>query len=339
MKSRPPSRTDAVSRRAALAVAAVAGGFIFSTILGSTHVLAAEFPSQRVRFIVPVAAGGSTDMQARTLAQHLGEIWKQPVVVENHPGAGSTIGGNLVAKAPADGYTLLFGGDTLVINEALGRKLPFDLRKDFASVTQTIAAAQILVIRPDLPAKTLREFLELARTTKGGLNLATPGSGSPGHLATELLQARTGVKFNLAHYKGGGPATVDVLGGHVDGVFITLPAVITHVQNGTLRPLAVSTAKRAGAVPDVPTVEESGIANFQITSWQGVLAPAGTPKEVVKKLRDGFVAALAKPEVRDLLTGQGFDVVGNTPEELAALIKDTIPRWKEIVAVAGNIEQ
>lgn len=294
---------------------------------------AQAWPERAVRLLVPVAPGGSLDPLARLIARHLGEVLGQPVVVENHAGAGGNLAFEAVARARPDGHTLLVGWDSLAINPAIYPRVAFDPLRDFAPVIQTVRTAQILVVRNDLPAATLAEFVELTR--RSPISLGSPGNGSIGHLAAEMLKARSGAEWTHVPYRGGGPAIQDLMAGHTDGVFLTLPAVTEYVRAGRLRALGVTTATRAPSLPEVPTFIESGLTGFEVVSWQGLLAPAGTDPAIVARLNAEVRRILALPAVVAQLEGQGFEPVGGTPEALAARLAEDVPRWPAIVRAAG----
>ncbi|MDO9711130.1 tripartite tricarboxylate transporter substrate binding protein [Paracraurococcus lichenis] len=294
---------------------------------------AQAWPDRPLRFIVPVAPGGSVDPLARLIARHLSDALGQPVVVENHAGAGGNIAFEMVARAKPDGHTLLVGWDSLAINPALYPRVGYDPLRDFAPVIQTVRTAQLLVVRPGLPAATLAAFLDLTR--RRAVTLGSPGNGSIGHLAAELLKARVGAEWTHIPYKGGGPAMADLIAGHIDAVFLTLPAATEHVRAGRLRALAVTTAARAPALPEVPTLAESGLPGFEVTSWQGLLAPAGTEAAVIRRLNAEVARILALPEVAAQLTAQGFEPVPGPPEALAARLAADVPRWPGVVTLAG----
>ncbi len=269
-------------------------------------------------------------MLARPLTEALG----QAVVVENHPGAGGNLAFEMVAHAPPDGHTLLVGWDSVAINPALYGRVPYDPLRDFVPVVQTVRAAQVLAVRPDLPANGLPEFLALSR--RRPLSLGSPGNGSIGHLASELLRSRAAAEWTHVPYRGGGPASADLLAGHLDALFLTLAAVIEHVRAGRMRALAVSTAARATALPEVPTVSEAiGAADYDLVSWQGLLAPAGTDPAVVARLNREVNRALADPALSGRLVAQGLEPAGGAPEALAGLLRADVARWPALVRAAG----
>jgi tripartite-type tricarboxylate transporter receptor subunit TctC len=292
----------------------------------------AAWPSRPIRLVVPVPPGGSVDALARILARNLGEALGQPVVVENHGGAGGNIAFEMVAGARPDGHTILAGWDSVAINPSLYRGLPWDPLRSFVPVVQTVRAAQILAVRNDLPAKDLAEFLDLAKARP--VSVGTPGNGSIGHLALVLLTARAPGATHVP-YRGGGPAITDLLSGNIDAVSLTLAAVTQHVRGGRMRALAVSTAARAPALPEVPTVAEQGFPGYDVVSWQGLLAPAGTDPEAVARLNREVNRVLAVPEVARQLQGMGLEPVGGAPSVLAALLAADVARWPEVVRAAG----
>ena len=292
-----------------------------------------RWPERPVRVIVPVAPGGSVDAVARLIGRHLGEFLGAPFVIESHAGAGGNIAFEMVATARPDGYTLLAGWDSVAINPAIYRSVPYDPLRDFAPVVQTVRAAQVLVVRPELPARDLAEFVALTRTRP--ITLGSPGNGSIGHLAAEMVKIRTGAAWTHVPYRGGGPAMVDLLAGHIDALCLTLAAAIGHVRSGRMRAIAVSTAARAPALPEVPSLAEQGLEGYDVVSWQGLLAPAGTPAEIVQRLNAAANRALALPEVAAHLASQALDPVGGTPAVLEALLREDVARWPALVRAAG----
>jgi tripartite-type tricarboxylate transporter receptor subunit TctC len=291
---------------------------------------AATYPEKPVELIVPVSPGGSLDTLARLLAQELEAELGSTIVVENKPGAGSNIGFEYVAKAKPDGYTLLIAPDSLTINPSLYEKVNYDPAKSFAPVSLVTTAPIILVSRPDLGLKSLADYVAYAKEKGKGFNVASPGIGSAGHLSAALLHLDTGTEWTHAPYKGGGPAITDILGGHVDALWITLAPAVPHVQAGKLTPLAVTTPERSSILPDVPTVAET-IPGFDVTNWQGVFAPAGTPPEVVDKLSASIAKIVAKPDVQAKLLELGFTTVGGSPADLAKKVEVNVPKWADII--------
>jgi len=292
-------------------------------------------PDRPLRIIVPVAPGGSLDILGRVLARHLSPRLGQPVVADNHPGAGSNLAFELTARARPDGLTLLVGSDPLAINPALYRRVGFDPVRDFAPVIEAVRAPQVLVVNPRSPATDLAGFIAWAREAEGRLTVASQGNGSIGHLAGALFAQQAGVAFTHVPYRGGGPAVVDVVAGHVEALFVTLPAAIEHIRAGRLRALAVTGVDRAAAIPDVPSVAELALPGFDVVTWQGILAPAGTPPAAIARLAQELADILALPEVAGDLARQGFTVTAHGPDRFAAHIRQETARWPEVVRRAG----
>src|SRR5262245_46631055 len=294
-----------------------------------------EYPSRPIRLIVPYAPGGGADSVARIVAKRVGETIGQPIVIENRGGAGSILGTEMVQKAAPDGYTLLLGqSGPISINPAVYKDLRYDPIKDFAPVTMTTAYPYVLVVNAKLPAKSLKEFVALAQSTPGGLNYGTTGIGAANHLVTELFNSKAGLKMTHIPYRGTALAVADLIAGQVSVVFADPISALPHIQAGTLRALAVTSPQRSPVSPEVPTVAESGYPGFDAIAWHGILAPAGTPPEIVKKLHAEIVAALRQPETQTLLVNQAMQTVGNTPEEFAAFIKKDIAIWKDVATQA-----
>ncbi|MFJ1298960.1 Bug family tripartite tricarboxylate transporter substrate binding protein [Pseudomonadota bacterium AL_CKDN230030165-1A_HGKHYDSX7] len=319
-------------------VLAVAAGLTLWSGSGAAPVAseeAARFPNRPVKIIVPVSAGGSADKLARTIALRLGEKWQQSVVVENQPGASSAIGNAAVAHAKPDGYTLLLSGDSLSLN-ALQSSRAYDPQRDLAGVTKAVTNPQLLVVRPGLGVKTFQEFAELVRKRPGEVTLALPGgTGSLQHLAVELLNERIGAKTNQIPYPGGGPASLDLLGGHVDAMLITLAAATENVRTGKLVALAVTTTYRSKALPDVPTLQEAGLPDYEVESWQGLSAPAGTPRPVIDRINRDVVAVLREPETATLLENLGFTLAATPPQDVDRTVAEDIATYRRVLASAG----
>jgi tripartite-type tricarboxylate transporter receptor subunit TctC len=290
------------------------------------------YPTKPVRLIVPFAPGGSTDVLARLLSEELRAELGQPVIVENKPGAGGNIGGDLVAKAPADGYTVLVAaaGPT-VVNPSLYAKMPYSPAKDLRPVTLLINEPNLMAIHPSIPAKSVAEFVTYAKSKPKELSFASAGNGTPAHLAGEWFNQLTGTSLAHVPYKGTGPAINDLIAGQVAMMIDNMPALWPHVQSGRLRALAVTTEKRAPAAPDVPTLNEAGAKGLVFSAWKGLMVPAATPDAIVKRLHDASVKALAKPELRKKLIDLGADPVGSTPEQFATQIKDETVTWAKLV--------
>lgn len=292
----------------------------------------AAYPSRPIRIVVPFTPGGSTDILARAIGQELTRAWGQTVVVDNVPGAGGAIGADKVAKAPADGYTLLMGHiGTLAVNPSLYPRLPYNPVKDFAPVAWVARVPNVLVVHPAVPAKNLKELVALAKARPGQLNYGSGGNGSAANLATEYFKLQTGTSLLHIPYRGTAPAMTDLMGGQIQLLFTGAPAVMGQLKNGQLRALAVSSPQRLDALPDVPTVAESGYQGFEADQWYGVVAPAGTPREIVAKLNDQINQALNAPALKSRLAAEGAVATPNTPEVFGKLIETEIGRWKPVI--------
>jgi tripartite-type tricarboxylate transporter receptor subunit TctC len=297
-------------------------------------VQAQDYPAKPIRLIVPFAPGGVADNSARVVAEPLGQRLGQQVVVENRPGASGNIGTQQVAQAAADGYTLLLGFDgTMVINPHVFPKTGFDTLKDFAPVTKLGDATLILVAHPSLPAKTLQEVIQLAKTKP--LAYGTSGTGGTPHLAGELLKQRTGVQLEHVPYKGGGPAVIDVVGGQIPLVFTAVASAQQYVRTNRLVALGVPGAKRSSALPEVPTFQESGLAGFDVSSWTGIFVPAATPRPIVERLQKELAVVLQSAFVKERYAVLGIEPVGNSPEAFAVQVRDDLARWEKVVKAAN----
>ena len=315
----------------AVAIAAAASAGFPASAQG-----AASYPIKPIKIVVPFPPGGATDIMARAIGFELQKALGQSVIIENKPGAGGNSGADLVAKSPADGYTLVMGTvGTHAINMSLYAKMPYDAVKDFEPVVLVAGVPNLLVVHPAVNAKTVSELTALAKAQPGKLNVASSGNGTSIHLSAELYKQMAGVDILHVPYKGSSPAVADLLGGQVQMMFDNMPVSLPHVKAGKLRALAVTSMKRSPALPDVPTMDEEGLKGFDATSWFGLLAPAGTPKDIVAKLNAASVKALASPEMRERLAAQGADPVGNSPEQFAAFIKSEIDKWAKIVKASG----
>lgn len=294
---------------------------------------AAAWPERGLKLIVPVAAGGSQDIVGRLLARALGEPLGHAVTVENLPGAGSNIGYEAAARARPDGYTLLAGSDSLSINPALFPRLGFDPLRDFAPVLSGVRVPQILVVRADAPARNVEDFVAQARG--GNVAVGTPGNGSLSHLVGELMQQATEARWTHVPYRGGALAVNDLLAGHLQGVWINIGAVTDHVRGGRLRGLAVSSATRAAALPEVPTLEQAGLRGLQATGWHGILAPAGLDPAIVARLNSEGRRAMRRPDLAERLASLGVEPLDEPPEALGARIAEDAARWAVVVRRAG----
>ncbi len=299
-------------------------------------VAAQPYPSRPIRWIVTYPPGGPTDFVARAIGAKLTEVWGQQVVIDNRPGAGGVIGTELAAKAAPDGYTLLFGTSAgLTINPALMSKLQYDPVKDFAPVSLMVLNPQLLVVNNAVPVATVKELVAYAKSKPGQLNYASVGQGSPNQLGMELLKAMTGMAIVHVPYKGTGPAVTDLLAGQVQLMFNSMPSVLPLVKSGKLRAIAVGSAQRSPAVPDIPTVAEAGVPGFENVTWYGMFAPARTAREVVAKLNAQVVKILADPDMAQRLASQGSEPRSSTPDELAQFMRDESARWKKVIKSAG----
>jgi tripartite-type tricarboxylate transporter receptor subunit TctC len=304
--------------------------------LAAAAACAQNFPAKAVRVITPFTAGSAIDTLARVLGQKMSDAWGQQVVIDNRIGANGIIGSEAAAKAPADGYTLYLGNiATLAINPHLYTKLPYDAVRDFAPITLAATIPVVLVVHPSLPAKSVKELIALAKAHPGEINYASGGNGSAQHLPMEMLGVAAGIKLVHVPYKGLGPAYNDVIGGQVPMMWTGVSNVVQYLESGRLRVIAVGGAKRSPALPNVPTMIEAGVPGFDFEAWTGYLAPAGTPKEMIARLHADIIRVMAATEVRDKLAGLGFDVVGNTPDQFAALIRNDIARFGKLVKAAG----
>ncbi|MGZ5120103.1 MAG: tripartite tricarboxylate transporter substrate binding protein [Burkholderiales bacterium] len=296
---------------------------------------AAHYPSRPIRIIVPFPPGGATDIMGRTLGQKLTQRWGQQVIIDNRPGAGGNIAAELAARAAPDGHTLFFAASAqLAVNPNLYAKVPYDPVKDFAAVVLVGSGANIVVAHPSLGVRSLKELITLAKSKPGVLHYASPGSGSTAHLSAELLKIEAGIDIVHVPYKGGAPGVIDVLGGQVPLMFVSMPSVLGHVKAGKLVALAVTSARRSDAAPDVPTFAET-IPRFESSSWYGIVAPANSPRDVIAKLNAEVLASLKLPDVREIFAAQGTDIIGSTPEEFARYIKAELAKWAIVVKKSG----
>jgi len=312
-----------------LTCAVLVGSFIAATVVAQT------FPAKPIRFVVPFAPGGGTDIIGRIVAQQLNEELRQPVVVDNRAGAGSALGAEIVAKSPADGYTLLFGNISLAFNQALYASLPYDAVRDFSPVTLTSVQPNIVVIYPGLAAQTVAEFAALARARPGQLTYGSAGIGSGTHLSAELLAQS--LKISLLHvpYRGTGPALTDTVGGQVQMMVSTFAPALPLVKSGRLRALGVTSAKRSAATPDIPTLMEAGVTGYDYSTWYGILAPAQTPRAIIDLLHRKTLAGLAREDARRKLEAQGVETTTDTPAEFHAFLKTETRKWVNVVRAAG----
>jgi tripartite-type tricarboxylate transporter receptor subunit TctC len=305
--------------------------------LGATAAPAqTAFPEKPVRFVVGFTPGGPSDILARALGQKLADHWRSQVLIENRPGAGGNVAAEAVARAPADGYTWLLGNNSiLATNQSLYKSLGYDPVRDFAPVALVAIQPNILVVNPDVPAKSVRELIALAKSRPGRLNYASSGSGAAAHLAGELFKAMTGVDMVHVPYKGAQPALTDVIAGQAQLMFATSASVIPYVKAGRLRALAVTSARRSPSVPELPTVAEAGVPGFEAITWHGVVVPAATPPALVERLNRDIVAALGERDLRERLESLGAEVASGTPQDFARYIAAEIPKWTKVVKDSG----
>jgi tripartite-type tricarboxylate transporter receptor subunit TctC len=293
------------------------------------------YPSKPIRVIVPAPPGSAPDFLSRLLAPKLGELWGQPLVIDNVVGAGGNIGTERVAKAPADGYTLLFNTiGPIAVNVSLYSSLPYDPVKDFAPVTLVAKVPNILVVHPSVPVKSVQELISYARANPGKLRYASPGSGTSPHLAAELLKVVTGIDLLHIPYKSSAQMTTDILGGQVEVMFHNAPVVLPHIKTGALRGLGITSATRSASAPELPPIADT-VPGFEVTAWFGFMAPANTPPAVVNKLQADVAKVMASPEIRERMLVQAADPVGSTPQEYAAFINDEIAKWAKVVKQSG----
>ena len=294
------------------------------------------YPSKPIRFVVPYPAGGPLDTVARLLGQKVSESVKQPVIVDNKPGAGGNIGADAVAKSPGDGYTILMGAvATHAINPTLYASIPYDPIRDFIPVTQVASTPNVLVVNPSVPASNVREFIAYAKANPGKLNFGSGSTGSAGHLAGELFKTLAGVEMTHVPYKGAAPAMNDLIGGQIQLMFDNLASALGQVRAGRVKALAVTTAKRSTLAPDVPTIAESGLPGFDINTWFGIFVPTNTPRDVVERLHTEFTRALAAPDIREKMQALGAEPVGNRPEEFAAYIRSEADKYARVIKASG----
>jgi len=303
-------------------------------LLGPVPALAQDYPNRPIRFIVPYPPGGGTDVVARIMNEALAADLGQPIIIDNRGGAAGNVGTDLAAKAPADGYHILFTLSSHTINPRLYDKLPFDVERDFVPISLAAMIPQILVVHPSVPANNVKELIALAKANPGKLNYASVGTGSPGHIAGELFKIKTGVDIVHIPYKGGGPAVIDTIGGQVQLLFVSMPAAWQHVKAGKLKAIAVASAKRSVAAPDVPTIAESGVPDYAVESWYGAFAPAKTPPAAVAKLNAAFAKVLENPQIKEKLLAQGAEAAPSTQAELDRVVKDELVKWDLVIKTA-----
>jgi tripartite-type tricarboxylate transporter receptor subunit TctC len=301
----------------------------------SNLVFAATYPSKTTRIIVPYPPGGFNDTLARTLAQKMSEKWKQPVLVDNRPGGGTTVATGMVARSPADGYTLLMASFAYSVNPALYATLPYDTDKAFQPIILAAMASNIIAVHPSRPYKTIKELIAEAKSKPGSINYASGGNGTSNHLCLELFKSKTGIDMVHVPYKGSAPAVTDLLGGQFDVICDNAPNVLPHIRTGKLRALAITSERRTTVVPAIPTVAESGVPGFEVLVWFGIMAPAATPKTVVDSLNAEINRVLSLTEVRQLFNAQGVEPRGGSPEAFATFLSVQSAKWTELVKKLG----
>lgn len=309
--------------------------FITVWTLVAATAAAQGYPEKPVTMIAPFPAGGSVDLVARAVAQQMSEIWKQPVVVVNRPGAGGNIGAEAVTRAAPDGYTLLMGTTALASSPALYSRMTYDVTRDLAPVSLVVTMTNVLVVHPSLPARSVQELLALAKARPGTLNSASAGVGSSNHLALVLFNTMTGAGIAHIPYKGAAPAVADVMGGHVAMTFVPIAAAVPPVKAARLRALGVTGATRSATLPEVPTISEAGVPGYEATSWNALLAPGPTPRDLVLKVNSALVESLRAAKVKEILVNSGAEAAGNSPDELARFLRAEIMKWGKVVKAAG----
>jgi tripartite-type tricarboxylate transporter receptor subunit TctC len=295
----------------------------------------AQYPVKPVRLVIGFAAGGGADILARTIAPKLGEVLGQQIVVDNRPGAAGNIGVELVVKSPPDGYTLLMGVPGLVINPSLYAKLPYELARDVAPISLLGAVPNLLVVHPSVPASSVRQLVQLAKDNPRKLNFASSGAGTSLHLAAELFKVMARIDIVHVAYKGGAPAVADLMGGHVDLMFDVLPSSMPHVKAGKLKALGVTSERRTPLLPELPTVAESGLPGYRAITWNGILAPAATPRDIINKLNGAITQVLRTPEMKERFAAIGTEPIWTTPDEFAAFLRAESVKWAGVIKSAG----
>lgn len=304
-------------------------------LLAISGALAQEYPQRPIRFVVPFPPGGLVDILARSIGAKLTEAWGQPVVVENRPGSGGIVGADAVAKAPADGYTLLLANTNVAINPSLYKSLPYDTAATFVPVVHATSVPNILVVHTDVAVRSLEDLIRLAKSSPGKLNYASPSSGTFPHLAFEMFKMFAGVNITHVPYKGAAPALNAILAKEVEALSSDIPGALPHVKTGRLRALAITSTKRSSALPEVPTMAEAGLKDYEAIGWQGVMVTAGTSRAIVERLNRQIVAALKAPDLQSRMLAQGVDIVAGTPEEFTSFFRRDMERWAHTVKASG----
>ena len=310
-------------------------GMLVTLLVAATAAAAQTYPARTIRLIAHSSPGGTSDILGRLVAQKLTEALGQQVVVENRAGASGIIGVEVAAKAAPDGYTMLITQTSIAINPSMFAKLPYNALRDFAPITQLVAAPNLLVVHPSVPAKSVKEFIALAKARPGSLVNGSPGQGTSPHLSAELFKIMSGIKFDHVQFKGAGMAIVSLLSGEISVMFTTPPTAMSYLKAGRLRPLGLTTTTRIEALPDVPTIAEAGVPGYESVQWFGMLVPAGTPRPVIDRLHQEIIRSLRAPDMKERLTSLGLGAVGSTPEEFGGYMKAETEKWARVIKTMG----
>lgn len=308
---------------------------LFTFLFGVFPEAEAAYPERPIRLIIPFPPGGNTDIIARSIGAELSKNLGVAVIIENRGGAGGMLGSEVVAKSPADGYTIMMVSASHVINPSMQKRIPYDTVNDFAGISMVADVPTVLVVHPSVQAKTLKELIAYARANPDKLNFASSGKGTVGHLSGELLKSMAEIKMVHVPYKGNGPAMIDLLAGYVQLLFSSMPSALQHIQSGAVRSIVMTGAKRSAAAPNIPTMAEAGLPGFEVSTGFGMFAPAKTPRAVIKRLHDEVVKSLKAPSVRNSLASQGAEPVGSSPEEYDAFVRSEIAKWAKVCKEAG----
>ena len=308
---------------------------VIPLLIPATPAVAQSYPEKTVTMVAPFPAGGSVDLVARAVAQQMSELWKQPVIVSNRPGASGNIGAEQVVRGAPDGYMLLMGTTALASSPAAYPKLAYDVTRDLAPVSLVVTMTNVLVVHPSIPASSVKELIALAKARPGTLNSASAGVGSSNHLALVLFNMMSGANVSHVPYKGAAPAVTDVMGGHVAMTFVPIAAALPPVRAGKLRPLGVTAAKRSAELPNVPTIGEAGVPGYDASGWNALLAPRATPREIVLKVHAALTDSLGAPKVKEILASSGAEAAPTSPEGLARFLQAEIAKWGKVVKAAG----
>jgi tripartite-type tricarboxylate transporter receptor subunit TctC len=300
-----------------------------------TGVAAQSFPEKPVTMVAPFPAGGSVDLVARAVAREMGDIWKQPVLVSNRPGASGNIGVEAVVRAAPDGYTILMGTTALSSSPAVYAKLPYDVQRDLAPVSLVVRMTNILVVHPSVPARSVKELVALAKARPGMLTSASAGVGSSNHMALVLFTMMSGTDISHIPYKGAAPAVTDVIGGHAHMTFAPIAAVVAPIQSGRMRALAVTAATRSALFPELPTVAEAGVPGYDASGWNAMLAPRTVPRDIIARIHQTLVESLRTPRVKEIMATSGAEAVGSSPDEFARFLQSEMVKWGKVVRAAG----